>query len=388
MARTGIHSLRLAVGSLLLGALVLVVGCGGSKTPAPPAPGTPAAQQGAPVPAVGGAPAAPPHGAVETAPQKNPSAALAMVDGRPITVRQVYGLATAYQAQLEQRGTRVAPEQRTDLLRMVLQRLINSDLMARAAKELGQKVDPKILDERLKAERSRFPNEEAYRKSLEASMVTEEQIRTDLETQLLADQWARSKTENVKVDPDAVRKVYESNKDKFRSNDEAHVLQILVAVSPSDPPAKRDEARKGIEEAYAKAKAGEDFGKLADQYSRPSGVAPGGDVGFIPRGATFPQLDQAAFSLPIGQVSPVFETDRGYNVIKVQERRSGKALTWDEVKDRLTENVTMHLKNQTLDGQIALLRSKAKVSILDPELAPPQPPPPTAQAAGAPGGGR
>jgi parvulin-like peptidyl-prolyl isomerase len=329
-----------------------------------------------------------PHGTVETAPQRNPSTVLATVDGHSITVRQVYGLASAYRAQLEQRGRAIPPEQETELLRMSLQTLINSDLMARAAKALGQMIDPKILDERLKADRSRVPSEDAYRKSLEASMVTEEQIRADLETQLLAEQWARSKTENVKVDPDAVRKVYESNKDKFRSSDEARVLQILVAASPSDLPAKRDEARKRIEEAHAKAKAGEDFGKLADQYSQPSGVAPGGDIGFFPRGATFPQLDEAAFSLPIGQISPVFETARGYNVIKVLERRSGKALTWDEVKDRLTERVTTNLKGQTLDGQIGLLRSKAKVSISDPDLAPPQPPPPTAQAAGAPGGGR
>ncbi len=383
MVRTGTHSLRLVVGLFLLGSIALLAGCGGPKTEAPTAPGTPAARQGGPAPAAVGAPGVPP-GAREAAPQRNPSTVVATVDGRPITVRQVYGLASAYRMQLDQRGITVSPEQETELLRMSLQTLINSDLMARAAKAVGQKVEQKDLDERIKIDRSRFASEDAYRKSFVASMVTEEQIRADLEAQLLADQWARSKTADVKVDPAAVRKVYESNKDKFKSSDEAHVLQILVAVSPSDPPAKRDEARKRIEEAYAKAKAGEDFGKLADQYTQPAGAAKGGDVGFFPRGATFPQLEEPAFSLPIGQVSPVFETPRGFNVIKVLERRTGKALAWDEVKDRLTERFTANLRAQTLEGQIALLRSKAKVSISDPALAPPKTPPPTAQAGGAP----
>jgi peptidyl-prolyl cis-trans isomerase C len=389
MDRIRTRWLRLAVGSVFLGTVVLATGCGGSKTPAPPAPGAPAAaQQGAPAPApaAGGAPTAP-RGAFQTAPPRSPSTVLATVDGRPITVRQVYGLASAYKAEMEQRGRQFPPEQEIELLRMSVQTLINSDLMARAAKAVGQKIDPKVIDEKLKADRSRYPSEEAYRKSLEASMITEDQVRSDLETQLLAEGWAHSKTQDVKVDPAAVRKVYESNKDKIRTNDEAHVLQIVVAVSPSDPPAKRDEAKKRIEEAYAKAKAGEDFMRLSDQYSQPSGVTPGGDIGFIPRGATFPQLDSAAFSLPIGQISPVFETQRGFNIIKVLERRAGKALSWDEVKDRLTERLTRNLQEQTLDGQIALLRSKAKISISDPNLAPMQQPP-AVQPSAPPAGGR
>ena len=371
MVRTGSQSLRLAVGLALLGSLALASGCGGSKTEAPAAPGTPAARQtGSSLPPSTGAPTVPPV-ASPSHPQRDPSIVVATVDGRPITVRQVYGLASAYRMRLEQRGTTIPPEQETDLLRMSLQSLINSDLMAHAAKAVGQKVDPKALEDRIREQRSRFPSEEDYRKSLAASKVTEEQIRADLETQLLAEGWARSKTQDVKVDPAAVRKVYDSNKDKFKGSEEAHVLEILATFEPSDPPAKKEEARKRAEEAYAKAKAGEDFGKVAGRYSQDPSAANGGDLGFVPRGMTFPQFEEPAFSLPIGQISPVFETPRGFNVIKVLERRPERQLPWDEVKEKLTENITSRLKGQTLQGQISLLRSKAKVSITDKELEPP-----------------
>jgi len=371
MDRTGKISLRHAAGFVLVASLALAAGCGGSKTADPETQGKPAAPAGTAAPAAkSGAPGAGAPAATQPEALRDPGSVVATVDGRPITARQVYGLAGAYREQFDQRGIALAPQQELELHRMALQTLINTDLMARAAKAEGIKTDTKMIDGRIQADRARFKTEEEYRQALAAAGISMEQIRSDLDMQYLAEMWARAKTGSVKTDEATVRKVYDEHKNEFKKSDEAHVLQILVPTSPADTPAKREEARKRAEEAYAKAKAGEDFGKLAAKYSQAPNAAAGGDAGFIPQGTQLREFDQAAFSLPVGQVSPVFETQAGFNVIKILERRQGQPLSWAEVKDRLSEQITSNLKGQVLEGKIAELRAKAKVSITAPELEP------------------
>jgi parvulin-like peptidyl-prolyl isomerase len=299
---------------------------------------------------------------------------VATVDGRPVTVRQVYGLAAAYRQQYEQRGVAMTPQQDLDLRRTAVQTLINADLMARAAKAEGMHVDPKIIAGRIESDRARFKSEEDYRKALASAKVTEEMIRSDLETQMLAETWVKAKTEGSKVEEATARRVYDDNKDKFKQNDEAHVLQILIASASTDPAAKREEAKKRAEEVLAKAKAGEDFGKLAKQYSQTPNAAKGGDVGFIPRRQPmiFPKFDEMAFTLPVGELSPIFETPKGFNVIKVVERREGKTLSWEEVKPGLMDQMTSQFQAQILEGKIETLRAGSKITYPDLELAPPK----------------
>ncbi len=380
MARRGTPSLRLAAGFVLVASLAVVAACGGSKTGAPETKGKAPETPSAPA-AGGGAPgAAVPTDA--TAGMRDPSTVVATVDGRPVTARQVYGLASAIREQYEQRGYSLPPQVEMELRRRALQTLINTDLMAHAAKAEGIKADTKMIEDKIKSDRARFKTEEEYRQALNSVGLTPEQIRSDLEMQYLAEMWARAKTDGVKTDEATARKVYDDHKDQFKKPDEAHVLQILVASGPSDPPQTRDAARKRADEAYSKAKGGEDFGKLATAYSQAPSASKGGDLGFVPQGTQLPELDQAAFSVPVGQVSPVFQSQAGFNVIKVLERRQGQQLAWPEVKDRLSEQITSNLKGQVLEGKLGELRAKAKVTITAPELEPRPEPVANAAAAG------
>ncbi len=66
---------------------------------------------------------------------------------------------------------------------------------------------------------------------------------------------------------------------------------------------------------------GEDFATLAEQYSDdPGSAAEGGDLGWSPRGRFVPEFEDAAFSLPVGEVSEPVKTQFGYHLIQVLER--------------------------------------------------------------------
>jgi parvulin-like peptidyl-prolyl isomerase len=299
---------------------------------------------------------------------------VARVNGKPIVKRQVYELSTVNKARLQAQGVRMPSD--GDLRRGSLKLIIDGELMKQAAAAAGLKVDPAEVDKAVQHVRGQFKAEDDFKKYLTASGLTEAGLRSEAESRLLMQAYQNSIIGGVKASDEATRTFYDANKEQIKSPEEARVLMILVTTQPNDPPAKKDEARKRIDEAVGKLKAGEDFAKVAKQYSQAPNAVKGGDTGFFPRGVMFPKFEEMSFTLPAGQVSEVFETPKGLNVIKVVERRQPQILPYDSIKTRLTDDMTASLQGQALDAKLRELRSKAKIEILDPELqAPPGAPP-------------
>ena len=101
-------------------------------------------------------------------------------------------------------------------------------------------------------------------------------------------------------------------------------LQEKTKVTDQEIDAKMAEVRGKADEVLKRVKAGEDFGELAKQFGGDGTKDKGGDLGWFKRGAMVKQFEDVAFSLQPGQVSDVVETEFGYHIIKVDERRTGK----------------------------------------------------------------
>jgi peptidyl-prolyl cis-trans isomerase C len=106
---------------------------------------------------------------------------------------------------------------------------------------------------------------------------------------------------------------------------------------------------------------GEDFATLAKTYSEgPSGPR-GGDLGYFRRGQMVKPFEEVAFSLKPDQTSEIVETRFGYHLIKVDDKKPAKKMTYAEVKDRLNDHLKKQKATSEADAYIETLRKGAKI---------------------------
>jgi peptidyl-prolyl cis-trans isomerase C len=138
-------------------------------------------------------------------------------------------------------------------------------------------------------------------------------------TQLLAQAEQQTILSRIRVSEDEVKDFYERNKSQFV---QLHLLHISVPFAEAGPDPKRlDSIRQGMEEVRLRAMRGEDFAKLAREYSKDSDAAQGGDLGFLGRGSFGEVIDAAVFRLKPGQISEVLGAPGTMHLFKVLEER-------------------------------------------------------------------
>lgn len=110
---------------------------------------------------------------------------------------------------------------------------------------------------------------------------------------------------------------YEERVKTQASNEQRRAQHILITVDAKTPDA---EALKKIQAVEKRARAGEDFGKLAKEFSQdPGTVANGGDLGLAGRGMFVPEFEKTLYSLKEGEISAPVRTTYGYHLIKLNQ---------------------------------------------------------------------
>jgi len=206
--------------------------------------------------------------------------------------------------------------------RVLLEYLVEAHLFAEAAGK-SQLATGKEFEERLAYYKLRALRDTFYEKKVREA-VTEAQAKAAYDEQIA----------------------------KLAPEPEVRARHILV---------KTEQEAKDI---VKQLKAGADFTELAKKSSDGPSAQTGGDLGYFSRGQMVKPFEDAAFSLKPGQISDPVQTEFGWHVIKVEDKRNRPLPTFDEVKEQLMASL---VQNQ-LKTVVQTLRGSAKIDIVDPEL--------------------
>lgn len=216
-----------------------------------------------------------------------------------------------------------------------------------------------------------------------------ENIKMDLLTRKLID----TISPNVSVSDKDAQTFYDQNKKtKFTFPDQVRASHILINASPAEikakmtaenPNASQEEINKKVKKAVteAKAKAGKvlakvkkspgKFEQLAKKYSDDPGSAQkGGDLGFFSKKDMVPAFSKVAFSTLPGQISNVVETDFGFHIIKVVDRKKAGSTPFTEVKGDIIKFLGDQKKIIILQKLLESSKNSAKIVYVDKQYDP------------------
>jgi len=158
---------------------------------------------------------------------------------------------------------------------------------------------------------------------------------------------------------------YKEHRAEFERPQRYHAAHILVRVPPTGGSEAENKSKATIAEAIRRAKAGEDFGKLAKELSEDTATASqGGDLGFVGKGEMVPQFEEALFALKKGEISPQpVRTPFGYHAIKVVDVQEGGLQPFREIAAKIKDTLAAERSERAAqtradEARTALLSAK------------------------------
>lgn len=347
---------RLALALALVASLVFATACNKDKTADKPDAKAPAAEKDA----QGGN--------------------AAIVNGVAITMDEYNKNFERVQKQLMSMGQNLQGQQMADFKRNSLNNLIERSLLDQEAKKRNLTPDAAEVETQFAAFKSRFPSPDAFKEALAQMGWSEEQGKAQLVRDLTVKKLIDAMLKDAPAITDAeIKAYYDANTDKFAEAEQVKASHILVKVDASADKATKDAAKKKITDLLGKLKKGADFATLAKENSDCPSKAQGGDLGFFGHGQMVKPFEEAAFTLPVGKISDVIETQFGFHIIKVTEKKPAKKQTFEEAKKTIAEQFKQEQMQKVVRENIDKLRAAAKIEILIKDL-PPEAPKPAAPA--------
>jgi len=238
---------------------------------------------------------------------------------------------------------------------------IDNQLILQEARGLeGFQVDQMEIDKRFEKALSGFESREAFDRALRMQGLDEAEYRKNLEDQYMVQALRYQKVGGfINISPEDIMNYYENHDDKYRDGEMVRVSHILLPIP--DDNGEDESVRQQAEKILEDLKTGSDFAELARKYSRGPRAEQGGDLGYYKKDQMRPKLDEAAFSLEVGENSEIIKTDLGYHIIKCTGKKEAyqKPLEdhWEEIEDLLFQEEYQ----RRYDIWIEELRSRAYI---------------------------
>jgi peptidyl-prolyl cis-trans isomerase C len=275
------------------------------------------------------------------------SPALIRVDGRTVTLEQ-FKKSFAKTLPADQV---LSEEEKADLERSFLVQVIDRELALAEADRLGVSVTPEEVEAALREHRRDYPGD-AFEQMLAAKGITLDDWRRDLEEGLLMEKVVRQAVyAKVAVAESEIDDYYQEHRDEFDRPAQVRARQIVVA--------SKEEGQRVL----GLLRQGEPFTEVARQNSLSPDAEEGGDLGFFARGDMPPEFDAIVFTLPVGRISDLVQSEYGFHIFLVEERREALRLPLSELRTEIRDRLLAEKEERAYQRWLQDLRGRATIEV-------------------------
>lgn len=233
----------------------------------------------------------------------------------------------------------------------VLNQLINEKIVLQAARKENIKIDNKDVMNAYTSIISTFPKEEDYLKKLKDKGMTKDIVLRSIEKDLTIRKFRDSHSKDTVIPDNEIKDYYDKNPQAFATPE-----QLRLSVIKVNNLEEAKNIRKEIEK-------GANFDEMAKKY--PAGHAgPGSsETGWVTIDTFPPEMAREIKKIKAGAFGGPIKGREGYYLIKVQERKEKKVLSFNEVKENIRHLLTQQKKEEKFQSWLQEERKKAKIDI-------------------------
>ena len=244
------------------------------------------------------------------------------------------------------------PEFRTYAKENVVARV----LLAQEAQRVMDVTPAEEVEAALEKLKEEHGGEQRFLYSIGATADQMDLVRRDLEADLRVRRMIdRLASEGAQPADEELRQYYESHVDFYKTAEEVRASHILKSSRGE----KRHEAYDELRALRKRLQAGEDFESLAKQHSDKGDEHI--DLGFFKRGELAEEFEVVAFSLDVGEISPVFASPFGYHLIKLTDRKPATPKPFEDVRDEVREHLLAERRQEKTRQLVRELQARATV---------------------------
>lgn len=294
--------------------------------------------------------------------KKNVGDKAIVVNGNIITKQVFDNELKMVQGRFAMQGQQI-PEDKLDMVRKkVMENLISQELLYEQSRKAKITISDSAVNKEFESQKKQFPTAAEFDKMLGQMGLTETSFKKMMKRGMAIKELIDKKVmENIKVPEKKVKAFYDDNPSYFKRPEQVKASHILIKVDKDADKATKEKALEKIKVIEKSLKDGKDFAALAKEFSEGPSKTKGGELGFFGKGQMVKPFEEAAFTMKPGEVSGIVETQFGYHIIKVIEKKKESEQKFAEVKEKITQHLKRTEEQQKLEAYIAKLKKSAKI---------------------------
>jgi peptidyl-prolyl cis-trans isomerase SurA len=246
------------------------------------------------------------------------------------------------------------------------QRMVDNILIEQEAKKTGVSASVKDADVMAVLQdvviNKQKMNMQDFMKSLEKEGASIESVKKEIRSQLVRMRLLRREVKDkIIVSDEEIGEYYNKHREEYEGKESVRMKQLMLLLPPNADKTVKGKIKDEAVRLRGLIMSGESFDLLAAKYSQGPAAAQGGDVGFIEKGTIIPEVEAAAFSLPVEQVSEVIESSLGFHIIKVVDKKGAGLKPIAMVREEIKAKIEDEKLDKKFDEWISSVRVRSHI---------------------------